>query len=784
LRGGVFAVVGSNGQASAPVSVGGGDTGIAASGQIAWVPDYPTGQVLKVDTASGTSVPIPVGSGPDAVAVGEGGAAWVANAGDGTVSEISPSAAKVVNTFYVGNGPSGIVVADNAVWVTLSLDGAVAKIDPNKQRVVDTFSAGDDPTRIAFASGKLWVTNESVGTVTPIDPSTDKAGSPVPVPGGPNGIVSGAGGVFVTSGLDGTVTRIDPKQSRIAWTNPAGTDPQGVAVVGDSLWVAAQGSGQIMRLDVHTGAPQAPLTIGAEPLNLAAMGDRAAVTTTSLPSQHRGGTLTIASGQLAASIDPQSRLAWSGQPWQTFSMTNDGLVGFKRVPGPDGETVVANLATSLPAPSPDGRTYAFQLRRGVRYSTGQPVRASDIRYGIERSFTVNANQDPNLGALFYDNIVSAPTCVSQPTTCNLKHGIVTNDQTGTITFHLRRADPDFLAKLAMPMAAAIPSEVPRHDTGTHPLPATGPYMIARYQPGKTAILVRNPYFKQWSRDAQPNGYPNQIVWRVYKTGDQAAVAVEHGRADYLADDVSPSRLRQIQTAYTNQIHPSTALVTDLIVLAGSSTLRGDLRARQAIAYAIDRNAIINLLGGPQAAQPTCQVLPPNFPGYRPYCPYTAGTDHTKWTASDPATAHILAKQSKSYGKTVWVNPGDPTSTYMIHLLDHLGFKAKLGNNNYNSVWAPAGGFGEDYPGANDFVGYWINPTNTLRDVNRTLDKQLQSQYAGTLAWAAADHRLARYLWVLPVATPKVLGFTARRVGDYLYAGVIENNPIIDQMWVH
>jgi ABC-type transport system substrate-binding protein len=785
LRGGVFAVVGQNGQASTPVSVGGGATGIAASGLTAWVPDYPTGQVLKVDTASGGSVPIAVGSGPDAVAVGAN-AVWVANAGDGTVSEVSPSAGKVVATIYVGNAPSGIVVADNAVWVTLSLDGAVAKIDPSSQRVVKRFAAGDDPTRIAFGGGKLWVTNESIGTVTPINPSTDKAESPIPVPGGPNGIVSGAGGVFVTNGVDGTVTRIDSQQARIAWTNQAGSDPQGVAVVGESLWVAAQGSGQIVRLDARTGAPQAPLNVGAEPLNLAAMGDRAAVTTTSVPAEHHGGTLTIASGPLATSIDPQSRWAWLAQPWQTFSMTNDGLVAFKRVPGPDGETVVADLATTLPTPTDSGRTYTFQLRRGIRYSTGKPVEASDIRYGIERSFTVNVgtNHEPNLGGTFYNNIVGAPACANRPTTCNLESGISTNDQTGTITFHLRRADPDFLAKLAMPMAVAVPLQVPPREMGTHPLPATGPYMVESYQPKTSAVLMRNPEFKQWSRDAQPSGYPNRIVWRVYKTGDQAALAVERGQADYLADEVSPSRLRQIQSVYTAQTHPSSALVTHFIVLAGSNTLRKDLTARQAIAYAVNRNTIVRLLGGPLAAQPTCQLLPPNFPGYRPYCPYTAGTDHTKWTAADPATAQLLAKRSKSYGKTIWVEPRQYASNYLVHLLTGLGFKARLDRKgNHDEVWMPSTGFGEDYPGADDFLGFYTNPANTPRDLKRTLNKQLQGQYAGTLAWAAADRRFARYLWVLPVATPQVLGFTARSVRNYLSAPVIENNPIIDQMWV-
>ena len=785
LPGDAVAVVASNGRASAPVDVGAGASGVATSGSVAWIANYLTDQVLKVDTSTGSTIPAAVGAGPVAVAVGDG-AVWVANAGDGTVSEVSPTAVKsVVSPIYVGNGPSGIVAARHAVWVTLSLDGAVAEIDPNQGKVVATFSAGTDPTRIAYGFGMLWVTNESVGTVTPIDPTTNEAQTPIPLGGGPNALAIGAGGVFVTNSLEGTVSRIDPQSKHLAWAAQAGSDPEGVAVVGDSVWVASHGSGEISRFDAHTGAPQSPLAVGSAPLGLGALGAGAAVTTTSGPGRHRGGTLTIASGPLAPSIDPQSFLSSQPQPWQTFSMTNDGLVGFKRVPGPDGETVVANLATSLPAPTNNGHAYTFQLRRGIHYSTGQPVEASDIRYGIERAFTVNVGKhhDLNLGQQFYDDIVGAPTCATHLATCRLNHGIVVNDQTGTVTFHLRRADPNFLAKLAMPMAVAVPPQVPPDDQGARPLPATGPYMIANYDPKKGAILVRNPHFKEWSQDAEPDGYPNRIVWRVYKTGDQAALAVEHGNADFLADAVSPQRLRQITTTYTTQTHPSSALVTYYIVPAGSSRLRHDLIARQAIAYAVNRNTIINLLGGPLAAHPTCQLLPPNFPGYRPYCPYTAGTDHTHWTAPDLTTAHLLARRSKSFGKTVWVQPGEFASTYMVHLLDSLGYKARLGSPAVGALWM--GWFGEDYPGADDFLGLYTNPTNTPRDLNRLLQKQLQSQYAGTLAWAAADRRFARYLWLLPVATPQVLGlgFTARRVGDYLYSPVIENNPIIDQMWV-
>ena len=69
-----------------------------------------------------------------------------------------------------------------------------------------------------------------------------------------------------------------------------------------------------------------------------------------------------------------------------LSVTNDGLVGFKRVGGIDGNTLVPDLATSLPQPSDNGRTYSFQLRRGIRFSNGKEVTPDDVRATFERLF--------------------------------------------------------------------------------------------------------------------------------------------------------------------------------------------------------------------------------------------------------------------------------------------------------------------------------------------------------------------------------------------------------------
>ena len=66
-------------------------------------------------------------------------------------------------------------------------------------------------------------------------------------------------------------------------------------------------------------------------------------------------------------------------------MTNDGLLGYSHAGGAETYKVVPDLATGLPTVSDGGLTYTFQLRKGIRYSTGGVVQPADIRRGIERA---------------------------------------------------------------------------------------------------------------------------------------------------------------------------------------------------------------------------------------------------------------------------------------------------------------------------------------------------------------------------------------------------------------
>ena len=253
--------------------------------------------------------------------------------------------------------------------------------------------------------------------------------------------------------------------------------------------------------------------------------------------------------------------------WQALILTNDGLVAYKRVGGSDGTRLVPDLATSIPNPTDGGTTYTFQLRYGIRYSNGALVQPAGFRRGIERS--VAGLESGGGTGFYYSSIVGYAACLKAPTRCNLSKGIVTDSVSNTVTFHLDAPDPDFLLKLALPGAYAVPVGTPLK--AWLPLPATGPYMLASYDAKRGVRLVRNPRFQVWNRAAQPDGYPDALVWRFNVLPDAQRRAVGQGKADVAADGGTPNQglfppralLPTLREQYASQLKVNPLITTAL-----------------------------------------------------------------------------------------------------------------------------------------------------------------------------------------------------------------------------
>jgi peptide/nickel transport system substrate-binding protein len=744
---------------------------------------------------------ISVGSAPSGLAVGRR-AVWVANGLDGTLSRIDPRTNKVVQTIGVGNGPTAVAYGLGAVWVANRADQTVTRIDPQTGEVLGTMPAGADVAAIVAGEGAVWVADQARGRVVRLDPDGSEPAETINVGNGPSALALGAGSVWVANALDSTVSRVDPRSNAVVATVLVGSGPTSLVAARDGIWVGSQHDGTLSRIDPRTNRVDRELRLRQRPEAVA--GSRTGVLVAVGPSaaSHRGGRLRLAASSVpGGSVDPLNY----GPFTSAVILTNDGLTGFRRVGGVKGTELVPDLAEGLPSPTDGGRTYTFRVRRGIRYSDGRLVRPEDFRRALERTFVIS--RDP----VYYGAIVGATECAARPRHCDLSRGIAVDDEAWTITFNLRAPDAEFLFKLALPFAYAVPARTPKRDVGTHPVAATGPYVIAAYRPGRFVRLVRNPHFHVWSDAAQPAGYPDEIVWRLGVRPSEQVAAVEAGRMDVAFDGVPPSRLAQVETQYASQVRENPLARTTFAFLNTRVRPFSDERVRRAVNYATDREAFVRAAGGPDRAQPTCQFLPPNFPGYRPYCPYTVRPGPAgAWNAPDLTKARRLVVASGTRGAkvTVWIPVNRRTEgAGFVAVLRELGYRVRpkpVAESFYPRMSDPrlriqAGvlAWQSDYPAASNFLAMFFRchapGAASSLNVAQFCDARIDGQITRAVGLEATDPSIANSLWsridrelvdrapVVPLVSPKQVDFLSRRVGDYQYSP--QWGVLLDQLWV-
>jgi peptide/nickel transport system substrate-binding protein len=303
-----------------------------------------------------------------------------------------------------------------------------------------------------------------------------------------------------------------------------------------------------------------------------------------------GGTF-IAVANAAPSGSPDPQVNYTLQEWQLLIFTHDGLVAFKRAGGREGTKLVPDLAESIPKPTNGGKTWTFKLRSGIKFSNGQTVTPKDVRATFERLFKIG--DSPNSGT-WYNVIVGGDACVKKPKSCSLAKGITTSGN--KITFHLTHGDPEFLDKLGTPFAFILPTGTSNKEVQIPP-PGTGPYYFAQYNPNKQIKLVRNKYFKEWSKDAQPAGNPDVILQK-FGLGVEAEVTqVENGQADWVFDTPPADRLNELSSKYSKQVFINPLTAVWYIALNTRIPPFNNLKARQAVMAALSQEDYMRALVG-------------------------------------------------------------------------------------------------------------------------------------------------------------------------------------------
>ncbi|HVT51813.1 MAG TPA: ABC transporter substrate-binding protein [Dongiaceae bacterium] len=510
---------------------------------------------------------------------------------------------------------------------------------------------------------------------------------------------------------------------------------------------------------------------------------------------HRGGTLRLLAVAAQGTIDPQ--MNYAQQYWEIFSGMYDGLVTFKKVGGDDGNTIVPDIAEAIPEAQDGGKTYVFKIRKGIKFSNGKELGVADVVASFQRIFKISG---PTAGT-FYNVIVGADACLKTPASCTLDGGVVGDAANGTVTIHLTQPDSEFFDKLALPHAAIVPAETEAKDQGNNPIPSTGAYMTVSYDPNKQWKIVRNPSFKEWSKDAQPDGYPDGIDYDFGLTDEAEITAIANGQADWTSDTPPTDRLSELGTKYAKQTHVTPLGAIRYAAMNTNEAPFNDPRVRQAVNYAINRNAVVKLFGGKNLAQPSCQILPPGFPGYVEYCPYTKNPDK-KWSAADIAKAKALVKESGTAGQAVTIIAEDTAISralggYMQSVLTDLGYKTSLKalstdvqwqyiSNSNNKMQMGITTWYQDYPAPSDFLYVLLScssfhpGSDASPNVSGFCDKEMEAKMqeamtasvtdpakAATL-WAAVDHMAVdKAPWAVLV-NPKHVDFVSKRVGGFQF----------------
>ncbi|GBQ70952.1 peptide ABC transporter substrate-binding protein [Ameyamaea chiangmaiensis NBRC 103196] len=514
-----------------------------------------------------------------------------------------------------------------------------------------------------------------------------------------------------------------------------------------------------------------------------------------LGSPHRGGTLRLTADSSGGTLDPQ--INYTSTYLQLFSVLYDGLLTFPKVEGMAGTRVVADLADHVPEPEDGGRTWRFTLRQGVRFSDGRPVTTDDVVASFRRLFKVGA---PTAGA-FYGAIVGADACLAHPASCTLEGGIEADPDSRQVIFHLSRPDGEFLQKIAFPHAVILPADTPAHDVGNQPVPTTGPYRIVSYDPNRALTLDRNPAFRMWSAEAQPDGYVDHILYSFGLDDEAETTAVENGHYDWMYEDKPQDRLGELGARYASQLHIQPLFAFWYLPMNTRRAPFDNVLARRAVNYAIDRRALTMLYGGPALATPLCSMVPPVFPGGDIACPYTRDpTPDGRWHGPDLERARALVRQSGTAGQHVTLIVANRSidigmGTYVRNTLESIGYHVDMkplniaiqfpyiqNTNNHVQIaltdwfadYASPSNFLDDLLGCENFHPGSDSSINMAGYCNQTAQDLMIRALATTDTVAQADlwRQAARIVMddapTAPIMSMRYLDFVSARVGNYVY----------------
>jgi ABC-type transport system substrate-binding protein len=312
-----------------------------------------------------------------------------------------------------------------------------------------------------------------------------------------------------------------------------------------------------------------------------------------------GGVLRLAAADDVRTLDPA--LGYDVASWSFEQMLFDTLVDYD-----EGTTIVPELAESWTV-GRDGARFAFRLRRDVRFGSGRPFSAADVRYSLERLLRPALHSQ---GAEFFERLEGARDYAAG------RAGEIRGIRTPApdrVEFVLTAPDPLFLHKLAMPFAAVVDREAVEREgeTGFARRPAgTGPFVLAEWVAWQRLRLERNPYYFRAGLPYLDGveltiGVSEQLGWFKYQRGELDVTGIPSAEFTRVAAD----------PRYRPLLLERATLRTQYLGLNCALPPFDRAAVRQAFNLAIDRERLLELVD--HRGVVAQGILPPDMPGHDP-----------------------------------------------------------------------------------------------------------------------------------------------------------------------
>jgi ABC-type transport system substrate-binding protein len=465
--------------------------------------------------------------------------------------------------------------------------------------------------------------------------------------------------------------------------------------------------------------------LGAALLAAAALGSSGSASAAT-EATARGGTLRVDSRNDFDYIDPS--LAYFSHSWQLQWATQLTLMSFPDKEGDEGSRVIPSAAAGLPIVSRDGKTYTFTLRKGFRFSNGQPVTAANFVAAMNRALNPRM-QSP--AASFLEDVVGAKAVLDGK--AQRASGIRASGDKITIT--LTKVAPDFVSRMTLPFFSAIPNlPIDANGVGA-PLVSAGPYYVREWTPGRTATVVRNPYWNRnrepWKSLARPANV-DAIQYTIGNSLEATRLRLESNAVDLGA--VPPAAHAELAEKYginKGRWFVRKQQVLWYLALNNEQALfRGNTKLRQAVNWAIDRPQLVRQFGYLGGAR-TDQIIPPGMLGWQNASIYPLGGVNATSLGKAKSLAQGNLRAAKAVMYTFNSSPGPQIAQVLQFNLKQMGIDLDIRQFDRVVQNTKAGtrgegfditfeGWGADYPDPYLFLNKLLDGTNIQASNNNNM----------------------------------------------------------------